>query len=215
MKKRVFILIGTIGLFAGLGLAKTQVPIEAFAEGEQTSMTSESAPSATSSDVPPSEDPSYWKNLYENFVVPLLGGVSISSMLSAIVSISFVIVRAKGEKKHNLQENERYLKYAAIVEKAQAIISLCERSIESSNDVKNQVIEYMSSFTALAKELLDGIQDMLSHTEELEKMQPAFVRLCDILGKMAANTKELVSSGAAEDIRKIADEMKGLVVSNG
>ena len=146
-------------------------------------------------------------------MVPLLGSVSLSSILAAIVSITFAVVRAKGDKKHNIAEDARYAKYALIVEKAEAVIDLCERAIKSSEQSKEQVATFVSDFIGLAKELMEEIKNLISNTKELAKLQPAFVRLTEILGKMAANTKELVSSGAAEEIKGLVTEAKGLVIN--
>lgn len=216
MKKHYLILLATSALLCGCGLAKTQVAIPVFAEGETTSETvpaiSSEPTSEAGSDKATIAELSYWKGLYENYIVPLLGTVSISSIFAAIVSISFALLRAKGDKKHNAAEDARYAKYAHIVEKAEAVIDLCERAVKAADESKEQVAAFMSDFIALAKGFVEEIKDLISNTRELEKLQPALVSLSAILAKMAANTKELVSTGAAEEIRKIAEEAKGLAV---
>ena len=217
MKKHYLILLATSALLCGCGLAKTQDAIPVFAEGEPSSETvpgtSSEAASEAGSDKATIAELSYWKGLYENYVVPLLGGVSLSSILAAIVSVTFAVVRAKSDKKHNIAEDARYAKYALIVEKAEAVIDLCERAIKSSEQSKEQVATFVSDFIGLAKELMEEIKNLISNTKELAKLQPAFVRLTEILGKMAANTKELVSSGAAEEIKGLVTEAKGLVIN--
>lgn len=217
MKKHYLILLATSALLCGCGLAKTQDAIPVFAEGETTSDTvpanSSEATSEAGSEKATIAELSYWKGLYENYVVPLLGSVSLSSIAAAIVSIAFAIRRAKSDKKHNIAEDARYAKYARIVEKAEAIIDMCERAIKAADESKEQVASFMAEFIGLAKEMVEEIKNLISNTKELAKLQPAFVHLTEILGKMAANTKELVSSGAAEEIKSLVTEAKGLVVN--
>ena len=133
-------------------------------------------------------------------------------MLSAIVAIALSVSRRFGEKWHNKVEDARYLKYVAIVEKADEILKFAADTLAKSGEIQEALIAQVTDFITLAKGFVEEIKDLISNTRELEKLQPALVSLSAILAKMAANTQELVSTGAAEEIRKIAEEAKGIAV---
>lgn len=212
MKGRLVLLAST-ALLCAFGLANSQVALPVSAEGEVSSETpQESEPAQPDPIGQVKDETDYWKNLYENFVVPLLGGVSVTSMLSAIVAIALSVSRRFGEKRHNKVEDARYLKYVAIVEKADEILKFATDTLAKSGEIQEGLVAQVTDFIALAKGFVEEIKDLISNTRELEKLQPALVSLSAILAKMAANTQELVSTGAAEEIRKIAEEAKGLAV---
>ncbi len=223
MKKNRLILLGASALLFASGLAVSQVPTPVMAEGEEASETSEIVSSEANTEVVSGEASSeqehsmtelqYWKDLYERFVIPLLGTTNVVSIITAILGIALSLKRHKAEIKHFGVEAEQYAKYAALIDKAYDVIELCRKSVEVSEKASEDVKAYVKSFMELGNAFLDEVKKVLSSTKELKKLQPLFAKLSEILGKMAAHTKELVSSGTAQEVLAIAQEARELAVN--
>ena len=186
-------------------------PIRVFAEGEQPS-TSEQSTIELPEDV--KEEISYWKQLYNDFIVPLLGGVSISSIVAAAVTIAVSILKRKKDKAFIEKVDGRIAKLEALTQQSLEVVELADRLINSFEKNSSEVSTYLSQFIEKADSLLLSISDLCGEVQDLQPIRGQLATLTEVQGKIASHTKELVGSGVAEDIKKLLADIKE-VEANG
>ncbi len=151
-----------------------------------------------------------WENWKETYIDPLLAGVSITSIISAMLSLAMAYLNHKSNKKSNAEvhqsKEDNKLLISAItefMEKMNDILAKLENENKNSQTLKDD-------FSITSQELLNKISELVEQTENLQKLKTIIVTLATIESKIAQCSKEVVQSGVGEDIAKLADQIKTL-----
>lgn len=144
-----------------------------------------------------------FENWKETYLVPLLGGVSIASIISMIASILLTIIREKRATKRELQASEKFTQAQALIAKAYATIALVE---EVFNHIKTQISqndelrkEIEEKLTTLEKILSKNSRDIA----KLNKIEPILKLLVQVQGKLALSNDSAITSGIVTDVNEL------------
>lgn len=206
--KRTKIILGlsALTLLCGAFAIAPQSAAMVSAEGETSQTTSEDTNVELPAEI--QEEISYWKKLYDQFLVPLLGGVSITAVLSALVNIALSVAMHLRKKKFLTIQSENFAKYAELAEKAEKLASSAETLAKSMKESSESSEKLIKSFIEDADELIEGVAKLSGNVEKLHELKGKLADVAEILGKMASHTQELVSTGVAEDIERLLREIK-------
>lgn len=180
-----------------------------IATSSNESSSIESSEVASSSDQEQS-DTDYFKNLYESYIVPILGSVSLTSVLAAIVAIVTSLVKRKGDKNVIASLDAKTLIYEKILTQSIEAVNASKALMDSVKEKEKIDEQSISEVLAKCDTLLMSIANETEQVEKVQQVKEVISQLTVILGKMASNTKELVASGVAEDIEKLIAEAKEL-----
>ena len=216
MKKSVKVLIASIALLAVCGFTNAkQNYIGLHAEGEETS-----EPVVIEEEQPAEEEKeNFVKKSYEEFVVPLLSGVSISSVVAFVwIIVSNTLERKSREKKSREEEerrdaqekriNERYEQVETMLSESQQTLAMMEEmrnailgSETNSKETKEFVLRKMAEFEKM-------ISKVSNDTGKIESVTKA-MQICGQLEiKLAKQSQNIVKSGIVEDINELAKLLK-------
>lgn len=158
----------------------------------------------------PVEEESWLKKNYETYVVPLLSGVSITSILSLIVTIVFTVIKDKKLDQKVLMANEKcqqaeekLVEIKEILGEVHEIHQLTLNSEKVNTEIKTflkEKVEYMVTVVDENSEKVNKIDDLSKILTLLTQLQV----------KVSRQSAEIVKSGIIEDINEIAQLVKKL-----
>ncbi len=188
-----------------VGACSSKQAVIVRAEGEETT---EVAPAEEQ----PAEDNEGWfKKNYETYIVPLLSGVSITSIVTMATTIIFTVVKNKkldekvvkitneANEKYN-QAEEKLVEVKEILSEVHQIYELALKSDQLNNEVKN----YIEQKTQYMVTVIDQDSERIGKIDDLIKV---LTLLTQLETKVAKQSQEVVKSGIIEDI----DEIIGIV----
>ena len=204
-------------IFVALGLALTvgfscacsskQAVMVRAEDGETTEVVTEE-PQAE-------EEKEDWaKKSYETFIVPLLSGVSLTSVASLVGAIAITVIKNKkldkkiieiterANEKYN-QAEEKLVKVTEILTEVNEIYLLVQNSDKLNGETKaliEQKVQYMVT-------VIDEDHTRIAKVDDLIKITALLVQL---EGKVAKQSAEVVKSGIVDDINEIIGLVKKL-----
>lgn len=235
MKNKTILALSALLVAAGIGGGVTAScahnAMAAYAEGEvsseNTSLVSSSSSENSTSETAASssgekttieqleDEIKYWKNLYDSFIVPLLGGTSILNIITSGLTIAISISKHRGEKKFASLLEEKQKKYDEIVAQATLVIGAAQSLVASMKSKEEEQTKALNSLIDEEKKLLSAIGAQTEDIEKMEKIKGILLKLIEVQGKMASSTQELVASGVAEDINVMISDLKELCQDGG
>ena len=209
MKKWRNLLFVTLGLAFFVGFTSACVSKQAVivrAEGEETT--------EVVVEEQPAEEENWFQKNYETYVVPLLGGVSITSILSMIVTIVFTVIKNKKldqkvlaiSKKANekyQQTEEKLVEVKEILGEVHEIYQLTLNNEKVNSETKiflKEKVKYMVTVVDKNSEKVNKIDNLVKVLTLLTQLQV----------KVYKQSAEIVKSGIIEDINEIAQLVKKL-----
>lgn len=149
----------------------------------------------------------HWKDTY---LVPLLSGVSITSVASVGITLVLTIIREKRFSARDKDLKDRSAKSEALIAEANQKIAEANATLAMVKEVFEAIKKTVMENEELRKLLSDKfkeIEKMLSqnNTEiaKLNKIEPILKILIKLEAKVAMLSKEAVASGIAEDVNEL------------
>lgn len=205
-------LVLTSACFASAYASTSRGYVRVNAEGEETSEVVEQ---------PQEEQESWIKKSYETYIVPLLSGVSITSIVSAVACIATTVLKNKQLDKKLLalqsecdrrieQADEKYrqaeAKLAEVTEILQTAREVFKIIIE--NDAINK--ETKKVVTEKLLQIVGAIDKQGEDIHKIGKLQEIVGLLVQLQSKVAMQSAEVVKSGIVDDVNKILQLVKSI-----
>lgn len=217
MKKRILLGLAAFALFAGsLAFSLNAAnPICVHAEGE----TSEpiSSESLNQSDEEKTGVVVQVHDWYENKVVPILGGVSVATVVGIAVSIITAITKAKGDKTNSKIIKDQDQKIEALEQQVEALKrenkEMKEHQklmLEQFTVTLNETSTKMNQVANYAKTTAEMVVAQNGKIDRVTKMKDAIEASCDLTAKTIALSDVAVKSGIAKDAQKLVASLKGV-----
>lgn len=219
MKKSVKILIASVALLGVCAFtgATNQNYIGVRAEGEESSepVVVEEQPTEQE-EVSIKDEITKFK---DTFLIPLLSGVSLSSIGAFIwIIVSNKIERVSREKKTKAEEEKRSAEYKRIEEryqqteemlaKAQQLIAIAfeiKEAVLSSEKTSEQTLEYVQ---AKLVQFETKVKEIAGYTSKTDKIAKAIQLIGQIQVKLAKQSQNVIKSGLISDINEISQLLK-------
>lgn len=219
MKKSLILALSSMAVLGGsvaFGISFSNGAIRANAEAEQTSIVDSSDSSSASEDVSSSAaDSDSQNNFYkeavewiDNKIIPLLGSVSLVSIIGMVTSISTAITKGKGDKKNS-----------TIIKSQDERIALLEASVKAHEEYERKMLEQFTvTFTETSKTLLlvsnyakataDLVATQNGEIKKVTLMKDSIDVSCNLIAKSMALSDVAVKSGIAKDAKKLVENLK-------
>lgn len=139
----------------------------------------------------------------ETYLAPLLGGVSITSVVSALISIVLAIINRKTNGKIKESNKETIDLSVSVLKSAANLIDEMKEFNSISEETRKQ-------FKEATDNLLKNVVELSGKTEQMLKIKDCVNQLVLIEEKIASHSKELVASGVAEDIHKLIEDVNNI-----
>ena len=233
-KNKIALTLAVVGLCAsGVAIGATSaIGVRAEGEGvsEETSLpASEEASSeetkSESGEVSTSEaegEANALKEAYDKIygwinekVVPLMGGVTVASVMSAIVAIATAIMKHRGDIKNKaLLEGQ-----SEKVEVLKALVEVLKTNEDEMYKTYTEVFEKLSATTELtanqAKTIAELVAEQNGQIAKVEKMKESIEVACELISKSLALSETAVKSGVAQDAKKLIENLKEVSGNGG
>ena len=194
-------------VFGGVALTSTSKGMPVKAEEEVTSTTETVATSEETSEtaVVVSEEVETWteklNTFKDTYLVPLLSGVSITSILSVIATFVFNVVKEKKLDKKLIESNTKLAEATAIL----ATITKIYNDIAEDKKLNAETKQIISK---TMNELVERFDVNNEKIAKVEKIEPILRLLVQLEVKIAKSSSDLIASGAIEDINEITKLIK-------
>ena len=217
MKKRLLLGLSAIALFGGslaIGITIKESLTPVNAEGESTSVVSSESTSSstTSSTTATSEDKETWyKQIMEwvdNKVIPLLGGISIVSLLTGATSITTAISKHRGDKKNEIIIMNQDAQIAELKAKELEHQEYEEKMLQQFNVTLTETSKTMILVSNYAKATAELVATQNGQIKKVEAMKNAIDTSCTLIAKSLALTDVAVKSGIAQDAQNLVNNLK-------
>ncbi len=154
------------------------------------------------------------KQFKNTYLVPIFGGVSISSIIGTIVSMVIVFVYKKmvkdlKERMEKLSSEDQQKNDDARKDIKKTLKDINEY-IEVLKEEKEITEEMRDKLAAAVNKIADKIAELSNKTEQLAKLRTITTQLIKIIGAFVQTNKELVASGVGEEIEKLIEQAKSL-----
>ena len=233
-KNKIALTLAVVGLCAsGVAIGATSaIGVRAEGEGvsEETSLpaseeTSAEETQSESGEVSTSEaegEANALKEAYDKVygwvnekVVPLMGGVTVASVMSAIVAIATAIMKHRGDVKNKaLLEGQ-----SEKVEVLKALVEVLKTNEDEMYKTYTEVFEKLSTTTELtanqAKTIAELVAEQNGQIAKVEKMKESIEVACELISKSLALSETAVKSGVAQDAKKLIENLKEVSGNGG
>ena len=233
-KNKIALTLAVMGLCAsGVAIGATSaIGVNAEGEGvsEETSLpaseeTSTEETQSESGEVSASEaegEANAFKEAYDKVygwinekVVPLMGGVTVASVMSAIVAIATAIMKHRGDIKNKaLLEGQ-----SEKVEVLKALVEVLKTNEDEMYKTYTEVFEKLSATTELtanqAKTIAELVAEQNGQIAKVEKMKESIEVACELISKSLALSETAVKSGVAQDAKKLIENLKEVSGNGG
>lgn len=233
-KNKIALTLAVVGLCAsGVAIGATSaIGVNAEGEGvsEETSLpaseeTSAEETQSESGEVSASEaegEANALKEAYDKIygwvnekVVPLMGGVTVASVMSAIVAIATAIMKHRGDVKNKaLLEGQ-----SEKVEVLKALVEVLKTNEDEMYKTYTEVFEKLSATTELtanqAKTIAELVAEQNGQIAKVEKMKESIEVACELISKSLALSETAVKSGVAQDAKKLIENLKEVSGNGG
>lgn len=148
-------------------------------------------------------------------VVPLMGGVTVASVMSAIVAIATAIMKHRGDIKNKaLLEGQ-----SEKVEVLKALVEVLKTNEDEMYKTYTEVFEKLSATTELtanqAKTIAELVAEQNGQIAKVEKMKESIEVACELISKSLALSETAVKSGVAQDAKKLIENLKEVSGNGG
>lgn len=148
-------------------------------------------------------------------VVPLMGGVTVASVMSAIVAIATAIMKHRGDIKNKaLLEGQ-----SEKVEVLKALVEVLKANEDEMYKTYSEVFEKLSATTEItanqAKTIAELVAEQNSQIAKVEKMKESIEVACELISKSLALSEAAVKSGVAQDAKKLIENLKEVSGNGG
>lgn len=228
-KNKIALTLAVMGLCAyGVAIGATSA-IGVYAEGEgvseETSFPVSEETQSESGEVSASEtegEANALKEAYDKVygwvnekVVPLMGGVTVASVMSAIVAIATAIMKHRGDVKNKaLLEGQ-----SEKVEVLKALVEVLKTNEDEMYKTYTEVFEKLSATTELtanqAKTIAELVAEQNGQIAKVEKMKESIEVACELISKSLALSETAVKSGVAQDAKKLIENLKEVSGNGG
>lgn len=141
-----------------------------------------------------------WK---ETYLVPLLSGVSITTIVTLLINVILTIVREKRATKRENTASEEHEHAEALIAQAYAVIALVKDVFEH---IKTQVLQN-DALKQLIENKLNELEKLLNKNSreitKINKIEPILKILVQIQGKLALVNENAIASGITADINEL------------
>ena len=216
MKKRILLGLAAFTLFAGslaFSLNAAQ-PIAVHAEGETSEAIS--SESLNKSDEEKTGVVVQVHDWYENKVVPILGGVSVATVIGIAVSIVTAITKAKGDKSNRLlivAQDAKIVELNGIVENLKAELAKSHefeaKMLEDYQNTLSQTSVTMEQVSQYAKTTAELVAAQNGKIENVERMKDVIDASVELTAKSFALSEVAVKSGIAKDAQHLVEALRG------
>lgn len=228
-KNKIALTLAVMGLCAsGVAIGATSaIGVNAEGEGvsEETSLPASEETQSESGEVSTSEaegEANALKEAYDKVygwvnekVVPLMGGVTVASVMSAIVAIATAIMKHRGDIKNKaLLEGQ-----SEKVEVLKALVEVLKTNEDEMYKTYTEVFEKLSATTELtanqAKTIAELVAEQNGQIAKVEKMKESIEVACELISKSLALSETAVKSGVAQDAKKLIENLKEVSGNGG
>lgn len=228
-KNKIALTLAVVGLCAsGVAIGATSaIGVNAEGEGvsEETSLLASEETKSESGEVSTSEaegEANALKEAYDKIygwvnekVVPLMGGVTVASVMSAIVAIATAIMKHRGDVKNKaLLEGQ-----SEKVEVLKALVEVLKANEDEMYKTYTEVFEKLSATTELtanqAKTIAELVAEQNGQIAKVEKMKESIEVACELISKSLALSETAVKSGVAQDAKKLIENLKEVSGNGG
>lgn len=148
-------------------------------------------------------------------VVPLMGGVTVASVMSAIVAIATAIMKHRGDIKNKaLLEGQ-----SEKVEVLKALVEVLKANEDEMYKTYSEVFEKLSATTEItanqAKTIAELVAEQNGQIAKVEKMKESIEVACELISKSLALSETAVKSGVAQDAKKLIENLKEVSGNGG
>jgi len=144
------------------------------------------------------------KNFKDTFLVPLLSGVSIFSLVTTAISITLAVLN----KKSNGQVRAKAME---IIERATDVVNVAKNLKETAQAQYEETKALALEVKGKAQELIESGKKTQEEVKRLYELKDSMVCLLEVEAKKLANEGNAVASGLAEDVNKLVNDLKDLI----
>lgn len=145
----------------------------------------------------------WFQNQYDTLVVPIISGVTITSVMSALVSITFAIFNRKTNKKIKLSNEQLATLSLSILDSATKLIT----EIKNTNDLS---VVTKDTFVNVTNSIIEQVAELSGKTENLIALKSSIYTLAELVCEIACSTKNMVANGTAENCKKLLEQIKDI-----
>ena len=213
-KSAVFAIgIASIGAAIAISMDGNTLGVKAEGEVMESESSSTSSSQQDSSEVttkPVEEQPWYEPALdwIDNKIVPLLGSVSVVSILGAVTSVVTAIAKHKGDKKTQLTITLQDVKITQLENTVTELKQHEEEMLANYQNVLDSASQTMQLTANYAKTQADLIAEQNMKVESVYKMKDCIDISCRLIAKSLALSDTAVKSGIADDAQKLVETLK-------
>lgn len=139
----------------------------------------------------------------DTYLVPLLSGVSLASILSAIMSLVIAYLNRKTNNKNKISIDNLIVSVTDIISNTTSLINELNKQNLISNNIK-------TAFEVSTSDLLKKIELLTDKAESIEAYKDVLISLSAIITNFISNNAECVKNGVARDVNKINEQIKQL-----
>lgn len=153
------------------------------------------------------DDTAFWEGVYNTYLMPIFGTVTITSIASAALSIIVAVANRKSNKKNIVETRESIANALIVVNALASSVDILLKAIQEGNTIAE---ETKQTFIDSVKVLLKNLALLMDKTQELTQFKPILITLSEIQGKIALASKELVAAGIGESVNVLVEQVKHL-----
>lgn len=153
------------------------------------------------------DDTAFWEGVYNTYLMPIFGTVTITSIASATLSIIVAVANRKSNKKNIVETRESIANALIVVNALASSVDILLKAIQEGNTIAE---ETKQTFIDSVKVLLKNLALLMDKTQELTQFKPILITLSEIQGKIALASKELVAAGIGESVNVLVEQVKHL-----
>lgn len=146
----------------------------------------------------------------DNYVVPLVSGVSVATIINLILTLAYTLIKNKTIKLKDKIIDDNQVRMSDMVE-AQKIF--CDKvanmiqELQQSNSINKETLAAVQSS---ANDLFVKIADLTGKTEHMTKIIPVLNTVAIIQSKTVEASEVAIKSGVADDVNKLLEQLKDL-----
>lgn len=149
------------------------------------------------------EEQSSWEKFKDTFLVPILSGVSVTSIASMLISVVFAFLNRSTNKKIMGSNSETISIALKVIEQNAVLIE----KMEESNKINQEAIDEFKKSTA---QIIEKVSSLATTTENLLKIKDILIIYSEIETKLAMSNEIAVAKGISKDISDLNNKIKEL-----
>ena len=152
-----------------------------------------------------------WQKFYDTFLVPLLSGISLTSVLSAIISIVMLVKRNSLDKKLRVDNDERLARAKQDLEEAKNMVSVALDLVKELTVQMKEMNSQNAEFLKSIEEQANHIEKYMAETKVLEEVKKCGVLIVKILCDLAASNPKFINSPQYKQIGVLKEQAQKLL----